>query len=170
MPPSKLIDTNVPLVAMDQERPPDCQRACLALIKRVLAGEVRVVLDTGKHVLQEYRKNMYPDPSNGFASQFLAYLLNNEYTLERVYRVKLTQDADGRYLTFPDDPRLARFDPSDKKWVALAIGYHHEMGESAPIVNASDSDWLEYNSLLREHGIIIEFLCELADHPPSSPT
>lgn len=161
MPPNKLIDTNVPLVAVDSKRPRTCQRACIALIKSILAGEVRVILDEAGQVLREYRQNMYPDPNpaSGLASQFLLYLYNHQHTAEVVHRMKLTQDVDGNYETFPDDPRLERFDRSDKKWVALAISHQNQTGEVAPIVNASDSDWVEYAALLREYGVVIEFLC-----------
>lgn len=64
---------------------------------------------------------------------------------------------------FPTDPRLASFDASDRKFVAVAI----KAGSKPPVLNAVDSDWWNHLSVLREHGVKVEFLCpdQFQDEP-----
>lgn len=158
---NKIVDTNVPLTAVDSKISLICQKACVQLVEAVLNEEVRVVIDTSNEVVQEYRHNMYPDPNPaaGLASQFLMYILTNQYTDTRVSRVEITKDKKGNYEDFPSDARLAEFDPSDYKWVALSVAYSKETGETAPIVNATDSDWLHFEDVFNDLAIDLEFLC-----------
>lgn len=62
-------------------------------------------------------------------------------------------------LPYPQDNRLDDFDRSDRKWVSIALAYNRKFDVIAPIVNATDSDWLHYEEILVENGINIEFLC-----------
>lgn len=159
---AKIVDTNVPLVAASTEKwSIDCQKACLEVIRRILRGEILLILDDAGEVLQEYRNQMYPDPnpSAGLASQFLMYVLTNQGNQDRVQRVPLPKNAEGEYAHFPNDPRVGGFDRSDRKWVAISVGYRHNTGLTAPIVNATDSDWLHFEAIFEELGIVIEFLC-----------
>jgi hypothetical protein len=58
-------------------------------------------------------------------------------------------------VEFPEDPDLAGFDPSDRKFVAVAL-----KSSCAPeIANAADSDWYIYGERLEKHGIRLKFLC-----------
>lgn|GEM_PF-2840754 len=160
---SKIVDTNVPLTAVttDVHIPLLCRQACVQLIARILRGEVIVVVDDQNEVLQEYRRNMHPDPnpSAGLASQFLMYLLTHQWNRERVYRAPLEKDSHGNYLDFPPESALATFDPSDRKWVAIAVRVNREMGQDVRICNATDSDWLNFKQVFAQLGILIEFLC-----------
>jgi len=56
---------------------------------------------------------------------------------------------------FPDDERLQSFDPSDRKYVAVALG----SGLKPVVVNAVDPDWAEHFTALQETGLRIRFLC-----------
>jgi hypothetical protein len=58
-------------------------------------------------------------------------------------------------VSFPDDPDLAQFDPSDRKFVAVAAAHP----ERPPILQAADSKWLAWEKPLRRHDITVEFLC-----------
>lgn len=160
----KIVDTNVPLTAITTEEtiPAVCRRACVKIIGRILAGDILVVLDDQNEALREYRQQMYPDPnpSAGLASQFLMYLFNYQYDLNRVRRVPIQKLEDGSYDPFPDDDELRTFDPSDRKWVAIAISFENETSDKAAIVNATDSDWLHFEHTLQRLGIKIEFLCK----------
>ena len=120
------------------------------------------MIDSNSEALKEYRRQMYPDPnpSAGLASQFLMYLLTNQYNPERVYRVSIGKDDAGKYVAFPIDDDLAGFDLSDRKWVVISIGFKEGTQEDAPIVNATDSDWLHYEKAFNRLGIQIEFLCK----------
>jgi hypothetical protein len=157
IPSDKIIDTNVPISAGAEQVEPACQWECIQLLKQVLGYEVRVLMDRQGAIWREYRKHMYPDPNPdvGLAYQFLAHLLD----YSAVYYLELAQDEDGNWQAYPDDSELANFDPSDKKWVALAKTYEQETGQIAPIVNATDSDWLHFETILAKHGIQLELLC-----------
>lgn len=157
-----IVDTNVPLGAVNTENsvPISCQQKCVSLISSILNGQARAVIDDKNEAIKEYRNKMYPDPnpSAPIASWFLMYILT-EYREDRVLRLPLTQNEEGHFTTYPDDPRLASFDLSDKKWIALAKAYEEQFGEPVPIVNATDSDWLHFEKALKENGLIIELLC-----------
>ncbi len=76
-------------------------------------------------------------------------------------------DELGNYQDYPDNegnwttevPRCERFDPDDKKWVALAVRFKKEMGTDAPIVNAADRCWLAFEPQLEAAGVKLECLC-----------
>lgn len=157
----KIIDTNVPLTAIMTDDMA-CQMQCIQVVKDILNGQIIVVMDDQNAALKEYRQQMYPDPnpSAGLASQFLMYLLTYQYNVTRVYRAKVMQNAGtGAYLLYPLVASVQKFDPSDKKWVAIALTYQQETQKPAPIVNATDSDWLHFASAFEQLGIQIEFLC-----------
>ena len=59
------------------------------------------------------------------------------------------------YEEFPDDPALARFDRSDRKFVAVALGSNL----NPDILNAVDRDWWDFRVSLEAHGVRITFLC-----------
>ncbi len=63
--------------------------------------------------------------------------------------------GDKTFVEFPTDLRLAKFDPSDRKFVATILA----SGEQAPIINAADTDWWDFRDALSDHGITVEFLC-----------
>jgi hypothetical protein len=72
-------------------------------------------------------------------------------------QIHLTPIADTSrdFEEFPSDPELARFDRSDRKWVAVA----RASADDPVILNAVDSDWWEYRDRLARHGVRIDFLC-----------
>lgn len=160
-PSPNIIDTNVPLAATRTDTPVRCQLACVQLVRRVLKGEVTVIIDSNNDALNEYRKQMYPDPnpSAGLASQFMMYVFNHMGDPSRVYLAHVQKDSDGNYALYPRDPSVTAFDPSDKKWVAIALTYHAETGQVVPIINATDSDWLHYESAWQRLNIHITQLC-----------
>ena len=73
----------------------------------------------------------------------------------RVECVELEDHAGRMFASFPDDARLAKFDPSDRKFVAVAAAHP----QKPPILQATDSKWLNWEKPLRRHGITVEFLC-----------
>ena len=165
----KIVDTNVPLTASGRnpQATEECRRQCDSVISRVLRGDIVVVLDEDGSAINEYRRNMYPDLKGSRAGQFLMYLLLNRRIRAGVYNVSLALDSGGRYEDYPDNednwtttvPRCERFDPDDKKWVALAVRFKKDTGTDAPIVNAADRCWLAFESHLESAGIRLETLC-----------
>jgi hypothetical protein len=60
---------------------------------------------------------------------------------------------NGEYAALPQSLIDAGFDPSDRKFAALA------KQEGATVANATDSDWLHHRTTLKDAGINIHFVC-----------
>lgn len=165
----KIIDTNVPMTAagMNTEASERCEARCGEVISQFIKGELAVVVDEDERAIAEYRGNMYPDLKGTRAGQFLMHLLINRRRPDRVLSLQLQLDEVGNYEDYPDDkdrwsteiPRCERFDPDDKKWVALAVRFKAETGIDAPIVNAADLCWLAFEPHLEASGVKLETLC-----------
>lgn len=163
----RIVDTNVPLVAAARQdrATAKCRRTCEIFVKLILNGEICVVIDDNQAAYSEYRNNMYPDPnpSSGLASNFLMHIIQNYGNDERVLRIPLIRNENGEYLMWPQDKKLADFDPADRKWVALARAFRQETGQSAPIVYAIERGWDKFRVALTRHGVELDHLCA-ADH------
>jgi hypothetical protein len=70
-----------------------------------------------------------------------------------VERVALPKRGDGQYVDLPQELIDVGFDPSDRKFAALA------KKESVAVANATDSDWLQHLASLLASGIQVVFLC-----------
>ncbi len=88
---------------------------------------------------------------------FFKWLWNNQVNPACCRQIKIVPDplGDRVFEEFPDDPDLAGFDRSDRKFVAVALASE----ESPPILNASDTDWWEVRDALARHGVYPRFLC-----------
>ena len=97
----------------------------------------------------------------------MIHVLTNQFSPKHVHRVRQERDAKGQFVDYPDNDdtwftgvrRCQRFDPDDKKWVALAIRFKKDAGEDAPIVNAADRCWLAFEPQLEAAGVLLECLC-----------
>jgi predicted ATPase len=102
--------------------------------KRVLhLGDV--VLDNQWHILNEYQNKML-GTQNSFSHQFLKYILNNQRNTNRVKQVPITSVGADDFDEFPETLRSIGFDPSDRKFVAVAVS---NKGKS-PIMQAADCE------------------------------
>jgi hypothetical protein len=153
-----VIDTNVPIVANGR---PDfsnggkapttaCRLAAIDFLDETLRRR-RVLLDLAGKIRAEYRRYLNPDGQPGVGDRFFLQILVSAPT--RIERIDLPRDAQGSYRDFPADPELNNFDPSDRKFAALA------RRKGAPIANATDSDWLNHKAALAKHGIAVQFVC-----------
>jgi hypothetical protein len=150
-----LIDTNVPLAANGKS---DAGPACvLAAIQRLmqLREAEKLVLDAGYLILKEYQNKLSPTGQPGVGDAFLLWAWRNHTNPQHCEMATLAQADDNSFSAFPTDPALADFDPSDRKFVAVALT--HEA--NPPIVNATDTDWHKDHEALTRNGIRIEFLC-----------
>ena len=83
--------------------------------------------------------------------RFFMYVFNNQYREDRVRRVAVTPlDADGE--EFEELPENT-FDRSDRKFLAVAVV------ANAVVLNATDGDWSEHQTLMDELGVEVEELC-----------
>lgn len=153
-----VIDTNVPKTANGDataQASPTCVRVCVAAISRIQHGEI-LVLDGNWRILNEYKGQLRASGQPGVGDAFLKWVLTNQANPQRCALVWLTAiDAPRLFAEFPDDPALVAFDPSDHKFVAVALS--HPAHPS--ILNATDTDWWHFRNQLAAHGVTIDFLC-----------
>jgi hypothetical protein len=84
-----------------------------------------------------------------------AWALQNNANATKCDCIDLHLHPDRGYKSFPDDERLSKFDPPDRKFVAVAVAHENH----PPILQAADSKWLGWAPALSDHGIEVDFLC-----------
>jgi hypothetical protein len=118
-----------------------------------------LVLDDGWRIINEYTKQLKKEDQPGPGSAFLKWVLTNWANPERCILVHIEEAKGGDpvedFLQFPVTPELRDFDPSDRKFVAVAIVHP----EHPPIWNAVDSDWHLFEKALKRVGVSVTFLC-----------
>ena len=152
-----VVETNVIVVAnrKSPQAGPDCILACVDALEH--ARQEIVVIDSSVKILDEYRKHASLSGQPGIGDAFIKWLWNNQANPQHCERVDVTpktNDPDD-FEEFPNDADLAKFDRSDRKFVAVALTSRHR----PKILNATDSDWWIFCSQLKKHNIVIKFLC-----------
>lgn len=155
-----VVDTNVPIVANLLQKPDDsncidskCILECIKYIKHVTTTQA-LVIDEGNCIFNEYMKHLtIGEP--GVGNTFMKWVMNSRHCLPANQNVRITEIAQNEFEEFPKDPRLADFDPSDKKFVAVAIA----CSENPSILQATDCKWIKWAPSLKEKGIEVKFLC-----------
>ena len=155
-----IVDTNVPKVANGDasQASSQCVAECARWIRDIMRNKHTLLLDHGWEIIREYRGQLRSEGQFGLGKAFLEWVEDNWEIAACCQFVRITpQESDGRmsFAEFPADPELADFDPSDRKFVAVAWAHP----TPAPILNAVDTDWWHYRKSLEAHGIQIEFLC-----------
>jgi hypothetical protein len=153
-----VVDTNVPIVANGHPNTSsgskvvsvDCRIAAVKFLQTIV-GNGTVLLDIDGEIQAEYRRHLNPDGQPGVGDRFFLTIINSAPHL--VERLDLPKRLDGEYIHIPQDLIDARFDPSDRKFAALAAK------ERVPVMNTTDSDWLQHRELLNAVGINVKFLC-----------
>jgi hypothetical protein len=151
-----IIDTNVLIAANKDDCPqasPNCVATCANFLMEVQKAGI-VVLDYGRLILSEYGHKVYPNRSR-VGDKFLKWLLVNQANPKHCRLIKITSLEENQFAEFPNDPDLAGFDPSDRKFVAVALTHP----EKPSIYNAVDSDWKIYQTALARNGVNIVLLC-----------
>ena len=108
-------------------------------------------------ILGEYVRYLSPSGQPGPGYAFMKWVFDNRANPQRCELVPITQEvgSDNIFLEFPDDPDLNGFDPSDRKFVVVALASEH----SPSVLNAVDSGWWIHRAALSRHGIEIDFDC-----------
>ena len=152
------VDTNVLVVANNKtpEAGPECVRACVDALEGIQKKGL-LVLDEAMLIFQEYQNHCSFSGQPGVGDAFFKWVHDNRYNDHRCERVALTpsSDADQEFEAFPADPDLAGFDPSDRKFVAVALASTRK----PTLLNAVDSDWWDYREALSRNGVKLIFLC-----------
>jgi hypothetical protein len=158
----RIIDTNVLVCASGRAEhvPEACRRACEDF---VLACNERGVtlLDDRDHALDEYAKHFSYSGQPTLGDRFFLHLHQSIANPAVCMRVPITPNAERGFDEFPDDPALSSFDPSDRKWVAIATAAER----IAPIYNATDSDWMEFSAAIKRHRVEVIELCPTCSSP-----
>lgn len=150
-----VVDTNVPIVANGETEGGQgpsvaCRSAAIAVLQKILRTGI-IAVDLDGRVQTEYRTYLSATGQPGVGDRFYQEVLHSSPT--KIIRVDLPMRADGEYVHLPQPVIDAGFDPSDRKFAALAIRCE------APVLDAVDSDWLHHRELLAANGISVEFVC-----------
>lgn len=155
-----IVDTNVPLVANGKadQASEDCVETCIDRLVQITAGNVKLVLDDQRRIIEEYRNKLNPGGFPGVGDAFLKWVEINWANPQRCDLVSIMpiDDSETDFQEFPTDPALADFDPDDRKFIAVALAH----AEKPPILQAVDSAWWTYRDTLRQNGVTVEFICE----------
>jgi len=160
MPKKCLVDTNVPKTANLALVPDEvrhelskCVLACIEAVEHVTKKR-GLVLDAGDEIYNEYRNQLSLKGQPGIGNKFMKWVHDNRWKLPTSNRVSITRLGDS-YAQFPSHEGLNDFDPSDRKFVAVANAHT----EKPPILQATDSKWWGWKDPLSEVGIHVLFLC-----------
>jgi hypothetical protein len=150
-----LIDTNVAIAANGKSSAePPCVIAAIERLQQLMAGEI-LVLDTAYHILNEYDNHLHHRGQPGVGDLFYQWALRNMHNARHCSPVSLLLDEDNAFAAFPADAALAKFDLSDRKFVAAARTHP----ANPPVVVATDTDWHEHYAALTHNGVRIELIC-----------
>ncbi len=163
LPKKVVVDTNVPLTAnkttamndedMEDDAYINCVQKCIEAIETVIAGKCPV-LDDGGEIFEEYsHKLSFSGGQPGVGDRFFKWIHDHQWDETKVERVAIPH-SDGEYKHFPKHDDLKDFDPSDRKFVAVANAH----ADKPPILQAVDFMWWKFRSPLREAGITVRFL------------
>ena len=153
-----IVDTNVAVVANGQspQASSSCVETCINRLEGIVRGEEKLVLDNGWIILGEYLRNLRSTGEPGAGDSFLRWILMNKDDRCDLVPIKPLDGSENEFEEFPDDPALNDFDPDDRKFIAVAIAHP----EKPPILQAVDSQWLNFRDVLSRNGVTVEFICE----------
>jgi hypothetical protein len=159
--PAFVIDDNLLIVAekavADEHTSESCRQNCLLALRQ--AQKNVVVLDKSDQILSGYLQKLRPLRRELAGSEFLIWLLQNQYHSSHCERVTITP-LDDSFAEVPPEIREKnasgqRFDRKDHKWLAVA----RASVNSPVILNATDTDWRDWLGLLEQNGFLIRFVC-----------
>jgi len=153
--PAFVVDVNVAIVANGNSTQADehCRLACIQALREVMQNII--CIDTKDHIVKEYQTYLSRSGQPGSGDEFMAWLHDNQCNAERCERIHITRHNGREFEEFPNDQSLARFDRSDRKYVAVALG----SANNPEVLNAVDSDWDEHQEALDTIGIRVKELC-----------
>jgi hypothetical protein len=154
-----VVDTNVAIVAnhrVARQASPVCVATCSRRILELIKTG-KLVLDDQWLIIREYCAHLRSSGQPGVGDAFLKWVLTNRMNPDRCELVPITilDRAHHQFGEFPSDLALASFDPSDRKFVAVARKHPRR----PPILQAVDRKWWPFREILKSHGVIVEFLC-----------
>lgn len=160
LPDNCVVDTNVPITANRTVTPAaipnelvDCVSACVEIIEHIV-NNGGLVIDEGNEIFDEYRRNLSSGGQPRPGDKFMKWVHDHRWNADKITQVPIVKNGNS-YDEFPDHVGLRNFDPSDRKFVAVANAH----SEKPPILQATDSKWLGWEKALAKVGITVDFLC-----------
>lgn len=152
-----VVDTNVLVAANGRNCPQatqECRLICVQQLQQIRNQDV-LVIDDARHIIREYQRQVSPSGQPGVGDAFLKWVLTNQGNRSRCHQVSITPKPEGSFKEFPANPGLQSFDPSDHKFVAVALTHP----DCPPVINAVDSDWKHFETELMAAGLVVCQLC-----------
>ncbi len=153
-----VVDTNVPVVASGRhaKAAPECVINCVDALEEIYRQGI-VIIDDADLILREYRRKLNMSGQPGLGDGFMKWIHSVQADERHCKQVRITPLADNpdNFLEFPTNAHLTKFDPHDRKFVAVAMSSKVD----PEILNAVDSDWAKDYTALTEAGLHIKFLC-----------
>lgn len=151
-----IVDTNVILVANGHHEAVSahCVSECAKQLQAITQTG-RLALDDAFMILREYQNKTQANRAKGPGDAFVKWALRISMNPQRCDRVPIAEHASRGFESFPDDSRLAQFGAADRKFVAVSIAH----ADHPPILQATDSKWLNWASTLSDYGVNLELLC-----------
>ena len=157
-----IVDTNVIVIANDtDDKRADCRDRCQDRLQKIISRPEKVVIDSSWRILKEYKRNTKPNTRKGIGDLFVKRLLQNLANPNICTIVHITPLAGNgtEFEEFPTDSALCGFDPDDRKFIAVALAYQKESGQTATILLAIDRGWLQFTNALANHGVNVDLIC-----------
>lgn len=123
-----IIDANVALLAGTNVKdiPVDqlvCARKCLDFINKFMHNpQASLVLDAEGRILKEYRNANLLKGSPNMATRFYIWACQNMPKQAEDF-ISLKEIDESVFLHYPDSEKLKKFDPPDRKYIALAYSH-----------------------------------------------
>jgi len=153
----RVVDTNV--IAVANRRHDGVCAACVESCVKALVDiqqSGRIAIDDAWQLLREYLNYADVNRQKEVGDVFVKWILQNRANAARCNLVRIEPHAERGFESFPDEARLAAFDRSDRKFVAVSAAH----AERPPILQATDSKWLDCVEALKDHGIEVLLVCE----------
>ncbi len=153
-----VIDANVPIVANGKsgQADPECVIACAEILEKIYNSGT-VILDDSMLILTEYMNHLNMAGQPGLGDAFMKWIWQVQADSRhcKQFHIEASRTDPDDFSEFPDDPRLKKFDRSDRKYVAVALRSNCR----PEIVNAVDNDWADHYEALTDAGLKIRFIC-----------
>jgi hypothetical protein len=148
-----VIDTNVPLVArFPGGHPQDLVDACEELLEEIIEHGRPVVTDEHGEIVEEYFNKLNRSGQDTLGDVFAKWVFDHRWTWEDSTRPDIDPQGSNNYGVLEGDHD--DFDPSDRKFVAVA------KVSGAPVHQATDTKWLDWDDALRRHGVEMRLVHE----------
>ena len=152
-----VVDTNVIAVANGyyENIENDCLSNCIDYLSQ--HESKKFALDDTYEILNEYFRYANRSGQPNIGDAFVKWLWENHTNPNVCELVTITksEDEDILYNEIPDIENLTGFDRSDQKFLAVAL----QTSQDATIINATDSDWINYHKAITSLGISINNIC-----------